>query len=114
MIGGAERQVVTQAVFARGPAQRPLGGDMQLGRCLWQGIEHRRQPAIGKQRQPDFRIGWCGDGAEPGRVDNQTFMPAFLKLLHRAFDGPNDTVDLGVPGICDDDHAQGKGAGGSG
>ena len=101
--GGGERQAALEAETARGESERPLGGDVNgLGPEV---LDQTGDPAAGKQGQPDLRIGWAGHGAEQVRRDQADLVSALLQPLSQCVEGSDDAIDLGKPGIGDDEES---------
>ena len=99
MEGGGEGPLAPHAIAPGGETERAFGGDMdRIGR---EGIDHGRQaPAI--PRQADLRVARQRQGAKAIGPDHQHLMAHRFQLPRQRFDGADDAVDGGMPGIRHD------------
>jgi hypothetical protein len=103
MVGAGEAQAGLETVTAHGVPDRALGGDMdRVGRELAQAC---RDHPPGGDGEPDGGVARARDGTEEPRVQDHDLEAERLELDHRAVQGGDDPVDLGVPGIGRDGDA---------
>ncbi|MNE33592.1 hypothetical protein D3C80_1272720 [compost metagenome] len=103
MIAGRERQLPLHADAARGDAQRAFGGDVDgLG---LEGAQAFANLFFGAQGQPDLGIGGAGDGLELAGFNDLDLMAHGAAFGHGAGQGADDAVDLGLPGVGDQNNA---------
>ena len=100
---GGEAEAVIEAVLPRQQTQRAFRGDMDMLGC--DRLDMPRHGAEAGERNPDFGIGRHWQRPEPLGREVADLVACPHQFATDAFERAHHAIDLGPPGIGDDENA---------
>jgi len=100
VIRGGKTHAMAQTEASRAEAERPLGRDVQGLRRV--GQDAALQPAIRKDRQPNFRVCRAGNVVEVARIDDPHFVTKTTQPRHGLRQRTDHAVGLRKPRVGND------------